>query len=144
MPVANVPVANVPVANVPVANVPVANKRNQAGFWGLPRLSEFVECGRPLLVEASKFLTLPCPRYRPLFLAMANTCAHTAFLATNLPSTLARLLHSHEILSSIRLGLYEIATFSAFAFVCEAIGYHRTPSLINTCIGAMFLERLKT
>lgn len=32
------------------------------------------------------------------------------------------------------LFLYEIATFTAFAAVCEAIGYHRTLSLINTCI----------
>jgi hypothetical protein len=86
------------------------------------------------LAGAPSFDATSTNSYRQLFLAMADTCAHSAFLATNLSSTLARLLHSHEILSSIRLSLCEIATFSAFAVVCEAIGYHITPSLINTCI----------
>ena len=82
--------------------------------------------------------------YRRLFLAMADTCAHAAFFSPNLSSTLARLLHSHEILSSIRLSLYEIATSAAFASVCEWIGYHRTLSLINTCIDAWSSSGEKT
>ena len=91
-----------------------------------------------------EILTLQGLCHRTLFLAMADTCAHTALLATNFPSTFARLLHSHEILSNIRPGLFEIAAFSAFAVVCESVGYHRTPTLINTCSGAMVLERQKT
>ena len=56
-----------------------------------------------------------------LFLAMADTGAHTAFFTANLSPTFARLLHSHEILSNKQLGVCTIlATNKTYAANCKS------------------------